>query len=100
MIPAQRPPLDAYAVLVGVLDSIVTLAQILVEAGVITHEDLAKAYRTAAAQQAKQEPLVDPRVRGTPVAVLANTFAARIKPAPERPRLVVDNDSAASHAEP
>ena len=90
------PPLDPYAVLVGMLDAIVTLAQTLVDAGLVAPEQLAAAYRQAAVQQAAQPSLVDPRIRGTPIAVLANTFSARITP-PAMPKpllaLVVDNEA-------
>jgi hypothetical protein len=78
----------------SVIDAILCLAR-MVDTGLVTPEHLVAAFRQAAAQQGAQAALVDLKVRGTPVAVLANTFAARVKPAPQRPQLVVDKGASA-----
>jgi hypothetical protein len=76
-----KPPLDQRAVFVGVLDCFVAIAQMLVNLGVVTPEQLAEVFETAAQQQAQiDQPLVDPTSRALAITTLRNVFAARIVP--------------------
>jgi len=87
----EPPSADATAIVIGLIDSTVCLVQTLIGAGVLSREQVADAYRTAADQEAAQQPLVDPERRALAIRAISAFFSAPTAGDQRRLRLVVNN---------
>jgi len=82
---------DASAMVIGLIDATVCLAQILVSAGLLSREQLSAAYVAAAEQQSTQTG-VDTERRTLATRAISAFFAAPIIGDKPGLKLVVDND--------
>jgi hypothetical protein len=87
---ADPQPLDHGELIVGLVDAIVAMGVVLVQAGVVSREALASAYAQAEQQQAAQP--MDGPARRLATHMLAEFFAQPILSDRPRPKLVIDND--------
>ena len=78
--PITKPPGDVRALFVAALDCVTALCRALIDAGLLTPQQLSDAYQCAIAELDRQEPLFDPEVRGMGIRMLANIFAKQAQP--------------------